>query len=347
MVLRLRQSCSRITDRMTDAFTRNFDTDGRLTVPASTMLRQRVRMLRRLPARPPRSLDQIPETRRNFDVLIAGVMRAVPAEAREGVRSTRIEADGVALQVAEPERRPGEPPGAVLHIHGGGWCVGDAAGLRPALEALARRTGALVASVEYRLAPEHPHPAAADDCERAAIAWLETLHRRGHPADASRLVLAGESAGAHLALLTLQRLRERGLRPAGALLTYGLFDLANGRPSRRVQADGGPLLDDGACAFYVDAYLGAGARRDDPAVSPWHWPPKRLAGMPPALFCVGGLDPLHDDSVDLHARWRQAGNEAWLAVYQGAPHAFDLFGTPEAAHMAELQTQFIRRCLAG
>ena len=275
--------------------------------------------------------------------LVSAAMQAIPEAERRGVRSTRIEMDGVPLLVAEP----GRASGAVLHIHGGGWCVGDAAGLRPALEALARRTGACVASVEYRRAPEHPHPAAAEDCLRAATAWLATLQRQGHPADASRLVLAGESAGAHLALLTLHGLRRQGLRPAGAALAYGLFDLANGRPSRRTTPDGGVLLDAGACAFYVDAYLGSGIDRDDPEVSPWHWPAERLAGMPPALFCVGGLDPLYDDSVDLHARWRRAGAEAWLAVYAGAPHAFDLFGTPEAAHLAELRGRFIRRCLGG
>ncbi len=331
---------------MSDAFTQDFDADGRWVHPASTALRQRVRMLRRLSARPPRDATQIAQARRDFDGLIGSVMATVPAQARAGVRSHRIEADTVTLQVAEPlPATTGTPAGAVLHIHGGGWCVGDAAGLQPALEALAHRTGTRVASVEYRLAPEHLHPAAVDDCERAALAWLAWLQRAGHAADASQLVLAGESAGAHLALLTLQRLRARGLHPAGVVLTYGLFDLDNGRPSRRVLAGEGPLLDVDACTFYVDTYLGAAPRRDDPAISPWHRPASDWAGMPPALFCVGDLDPLHDDSVDLHARWRQAGAEAWLALYQGAPHAFDLLGTPEAGHMAQLQARFIRRCL--
>jgi acetyl esterase/lipase len=193
------------------------------------------------------------------------------------------------------------------------------------------------------LAPEAPHPAALEDCERAAHWWLRDLEqRRGMTSE--RIVIAGESAGAHLALLTLLRLRAQGTRLAGAALTYGLFDLTNTRASRDI-ADGGNLvIDADACAFYVRMLLGEGISLD-PSVSPLQLPQQNFVDLPPALFCVGTLDPLHDDSVEMHHRWQQEGNRSWLAVYEHAPHAFDLLQTPEGRHLQDLRAAFIRQCL--
>ncbi|WP_165967373.1 alpha/beta hydrolase [Luteimonas aestuarii] len=254
--------------------------------------------------------------------------------------ASRIEHhDGVAVLLVPPQ---GEVRGAVIHIHGGGWCLGDPRSLQPALVGLARATSTLVASIDYRLAPEHRHPVALQDCVRA-VRSLTGQWRNEYGFDAGRVVLAGESAGAHLALMALPLLRDAGLRFAGASLNYGLFDLSNTLPSR-AGTIASPLLDAGACRFYVEAYLGEGACVDV-ASSPWEWPQKAFESLPPAMFCVGTADPLYDDSVGMHARWLAAGNEAWRVDYDAAPHAFDLLPVPEARHLADMRVEFVRYCL--
>jgi acetyl esterase/lipase len=323
-----------------------FGPSDRLWVPASETLRACVAAMRRQAPSAPRTPQGIPAARAAFAGLVERSLRAQGLQGQEpsddGIRTGTVDVDGVPLVYAEPATAP---RGAVLHIHGGGWCVGSAKDLLPALAALAQRTSTCVASVEYRLAPEHPHPAALEDCERAVRGWLHALRRR-HGIRPEQVVIAGESAGAHLALLTVLRPREQGIRLAGAILTYGLFDLGNTLPSRDVADTGNLVIDAQACRFYVRMLLGDDAVVDDPAVSPLQLPASALAGLPPALFSVGTLDPLHDDSVQMHARWRSAGNPGWLAVYEQAPHAFDLLPVPERKHHQRLQDDFIRHCLS-
>lgn len=314
-----------------------------LRVPASDALHAAMRRLQRLPVRPPRRLEDIPASRLAFDAAVTAALHAQSADGADAmqVSSCRVEHfDGVPVLCIVP---PGELRGAVIHVHGGGWCLGDSRPLQPALARLAQVTSTLVASIDYRLAPEHRHPSALDDCVRAAQALVERF-RNKHGFDARRVVLAGESAGAHLALMALPRLRDAGLRFAGASLTYGLYDLSNTLPSRRGKVEA-PLLDADACRFYVEAYLGEGARVDASS-SPWAWSTHAFEDMPPALFCAGTADPLHDDSVGMHARWLAAGNDAWRVDYEGAPHAFDLLPVPESKHLADMRADFVRYCLA-
>lgn len=321
-----------------------FGQSDRLWVPASETLKACVAAMRQQPRPAPRTAQGIPAARAAFAGLVERSLRAqglAGQASADGIRTGTVDVDGVPLVYAEPATAP---RGAVLHVHGGGWCVGSARDLLPALAALALRTSTCVASVEYRLAPEHPHPAALEDCERAAHGCLHALRRR-HGIRPQQVVIAGESAGAHLALLTVLRLREQGIRLAGASLTYGLFDLGNHLPSRDVADAGNLVIDAQACRFYVRILLGDDADADDPAVSPLQLPASALVGLPPALFSVGTLDPLHDDSVRMHARWRSAGNPGWLAVYEQAPHAFDLLPAPEGNHHQRLQDDFIRHCL--
>jgi acetyl esterase/lipase len=327
------------------AFLAAFAGSDRLRVPASEELKKCVAAMRQQAPSAPRTPQGIPAARAAFAAMVERSLRASGLDVQappNGIRTSIVDADGVPLVCAEPDT---PPRGAVLHIHGGGWCVGSASSLQPALAALAQRTSTCVASVEYRLAPEHPHPAALEDCEHAVRWWLHDVQRR-YGMDPERVVIAGESAGAHLALLTILRLHEQGVRLAGAMLTYGLFDLGNTLPSRNV-ADGGQLVIDAqACRFYVRMLLGEDAAADDPAVSPMHRPDPAFADLPPALFSIGTLDPLYDDSVLIHARWRSAGNHGWLAVYEDAPHAFDLLPAPEGARHRRLQDDFIRNCLS-
>jgi acetyl esterase/lipase len=213
--------------------------------------------------------------------------------------------DGVRVRVLAPD----EPRGTYLHLHGGGWTIGAADLQDPLLWELAQASGLAVASVEYRLAPEHPYPAGVDDCVTAA----RYLGRSGLPAP---YAIGGESAGAHLAVLTMLRLP--GVFVA-ANLVYGAYDLS-GTPSRRAYRDSLVLTDENMEWFtrnFLPEHDLEGRR--DPAISPLY---ADLTGVPPALFTVGTCDPLLDDSRFMAARWP---NDCELRVYDGACHGFNLF----------------------
>jgi acetyl esterase/lipase len=255
-----------------------------------------------------------------------------------------IEVDGrdgpLRLRVIAPRER--EVTGAYLHIHGGGWTLGTADEQDMRLAALADATGLVTASVDYRLAPEHPHPAGPDDCEDAAL-WLlgGGADELGSPA---RFAIGGESAGGHLSALTLLRLRARGGPTfAAANLVFGAFDLS-GTPSARAWGDrylvlSGPIID-----WFGDQYLPGVSpeERRDPAISPLY---ADLTGLPPALFTVGDQDPLLDDTLFMHARWRQAGNAAELDVIDEAIHAFNYFDLEIARTSEARQAAFLAQAL--
>lgn len=218
---------------------------------------------------------------------------------------------------------PGRATGVYLHLHGGGMVFGSSEVQDPMLERIAESTGMACASVEYRLAPENPYPAAWDDCESVAL-WL-TKHAKSE-FGTEMLTIGGESAGATLAAATLLRLRDRhgytGFRAAN--MTCGNFD-ASMTPSQRLTGHDG-LVGTVGLKKYVQAYMPAGLDPRDPDVSPLY---ANLQGMPPAIFTVGTIDPLLDDSLFLYARWVAAGNEAELAIYPGALHAFSTLAMPQ------------------
>ena len=214
---------------------------------------------------------------------------------------------------------PDTVSGVYLHIHGGGWTLGAVNQQDPALEDMARTLNLAVASVEYRLAPEHPYPAGPDDCEAAAL-WLAKHAQAEFGSD--RLLIGGESAGANLSVVTLLRLRDRHLlRPfQAANLVYGVYD-ASLTPSARRCPEDMLVLNRTAIEWFYDQYVPAERRRESD-VSPLY---ADLAGLPSALFTVGTLDPLLDDSLFMATRWVAAGNVAELAIYPGGVHGFNLF----------------------
>jgi acetyl esterase/lipase len=228
---------------------------------------------------------------------------------------------------------PPEPRGAYLHIHGGGWRLGSSDMWDGTLVRLATNIGLACVSVEYRLAPEHPYPAAPEDCEAAAL-WL--IQHSQQMFGTSRRVIGGESSGAHLAALTLLRLRDCGYPTAfrGANLAFGVYDLSL-TPSV-LRATAGTLITSRQQIEQArSTFLPAGTDPRDPAVSPLY---ADLGNLPPALFCVGTLDPLIDDSLFMHARWIAAGNLAELAVYPGGLHGLTAFpGTLAAAANARIE----------
>jgi len=215
--------------------------------------------------------------------------------------------------------RPATPRGAYLHIHGGGWALGAHDQQDVLLHVIAAQTGLAAVSVGYRLAPENPYPAGPDDCEAAAL-WLAANAAREFGRD--RLVIGGESAGAHLAVVTLLRLRDRHqVTPfRGANLLYGEYDLAM-TPSVRRWGTRNLVLSTPIIERFVGWFVPP-VLRADPDVSPLH---ADLDGLPRALFTIGTLDPLLDDSLFMAARWQAAGNDAELAIYPGGVHAFNAF----------------------
>ncbi|KQT60668.1 MULTISPECIES: alpha/beta hydrolase [unclassified Aureimonas] len=230
-----------------------------------------------------------------------------------------------------------EPRGTYLHFHGGGWVFGAAAEFDPFLRRLAQQTGLVVASVDYRLAPEHPFPAGPDDCEEVALALASGLIP-GLPT--GFLAIGGESAGAHLSVLTLIRLRDRhGLAPFGAAnLNAGCYDLSM-TPSVRSWGEERLVLNTEDIGQFVQRFLKNGEDPRSAAVSPLY---AGLKGLPPALFTVGTCDLLIDDTLFMAQRWLAAGNGMELSLHNAGCHVFQAF--PSAAgvrSMAEIET-FIR-----
>jgi acetyl esterase/lipase len=294
---------------------------------------------RQLATRPPIHTVPVEQTRRERrdGTGIFPAPEYLPGRARDLTIEGR---DGeIGLRVIAPENAVAV--GAYLNIHGGGWSL-SAADLQDVLLAeLADATSLCVVSVEYRLAPEDPFPAGPDDCEDAAL-WLlrDGFAALDVPAVAA---IGGDSAGGHLSALTLLRLRDRHAITgafAAANLVYGAFDLSM-TPSQRNWGDRNLILSTPIIQWFSDQFLpgiDAEARRD-PDISPLY---ADLRDMPPALFTVGTLDPLLDDSLFMEARWRAAGASTELRVWPEAIHGFNAFPLKLTAAARAEQYAFLR-----
>jgi acetyl esterase/lipase len=235
--------------------------------------------------------------------------------------------------------------GAFLHIHGGGWTLGenDMQDLR--LQRLANETGLTVVSVGYRLAPEHPYPAGPDDCEAAAL-WAVGDEGRAALGVGGPLAIGGDSAGAHLAVVTLLRLRDRHAITeafAAAVLQYGCFDLSM-TPSQRLWGERNLVLSGPIIRWFAQQFLPAheGEQRRDPDISPLY---AGLSEMPPAIFTVGTEDALLDDTLFMEARWRAAGHPTELHIWPEAPHGFISLPMSVADAALAAEHDFLRRSL--
>jgi acetyl esterase/lipase len=224
-------------------------------------------------------------------------------------------AGDVPIRVIIPDR----VNGVYLHIHGGGFMLGRADQFDERIAEVAHGCDVAVVSVDYRLAPEDPYPAGPDDCEAAAL-WLAKNSKSEF--GSNRLVIGGESAGANLSAVTLLRMRDRHSFTgfAGANLIYGAYDLTM-TPSVRRWGEKNLILTTKLIEWFHNNYVPEG-KLADPDVSPLY---AVLSDMPPALFTIGTLDPLLDDSLFMHARWLAAGSRAELAIYPGGIHAFNAF----------------------
>ncbi len=264
--------------------------------------------------------QEIRDTRRRGEGWVGEPVYLSRAENREilGPRGQ------ITLRVILPETIRG----VYLHIHGGGMVLGAADLQDVMLARIADANQLAVVSVDYRLAPEYPYPAGPDDCEAAAL-WL--AERAQSEFGSNQLFIGGESAGGTLSAVTLLRMRDRHSFTgfAGANLVYGAYDCSMTPSCSRWGDERNLILSTSSVVWFMDHYVPEDCRMD-PDVSPLY---ADLRDMPPALFSIGTMDPLLDDSLFMYMRWLAAGNDAELAVYPGGVHGFN--GLPEPLDITE------------
>jgi len=267
---------------------------------------------------------------------ILAAARWVPSPPA-GTEVSAISAGGVAGEfVATPASRPDRH---VLFLHGGGYVTGSPAIYRHFTWRIATAARARVAAIDYRLAPEHPFPAALDDA-LAAYEWLLASSM----ADPRRTVVMGDSAGGGLALALSLKLRDAGLElPAAAIALSPWTDLALTGASLSLNVKSDPMLHTADARLFADCYL-AGADPRNPYASPLYGNP---AGLPPTLIHVGSDEILHDDAVRMAENLRAAGCRVQIEVWPRMPHAWHLFAPvlPEAtkaiAHIGAFANQVL------
>lgn len=248
-----------------------------------------------------------------------------PAPPVASVREVAIPGDDTVI-AARLYRPQGSTEAMMLPLlvffHGGGWTVGDLDGYDPLCRTLANDASCAVLSVDYRLAPEHPFPAAVDDAYTATLWASEHAHELG--IDAARIAVAGDSAGGNLAAVTAILARDRGAPPlVFQLLIYPATDQSTERPSSR-QFGRGYLLDLESIRYFQNKYLRHAHDYED-----WRASPLRrddLTGLVPALVITAGFDPLLDDCVAYVQHLRTAGVEVDYHCFEGMVHGFLTLG---------------------
>lgn len=267
--------------------------------------------------------------------------RAQALVVPDGMRVTETTADpGLLFDVADRAAPRTSPPDAVVfYLHGGGYIFGSPKTHRQIAIALARVLDAPAWSLDYRLAPEHPYPAALDDAVRG-YRHIRAEYPR------ARILVAGDSAGGGLALALMLRLRAEGVAlPAGFIGYSPWTDLAVTGDSVAINA--------GRCAMFTPRglmqaarlYVGAADARD-PMISPLYGD---LAGLPPLLLFASDDETLRDDTLRLAARARAAGVDVELVVERGLPHVWPIFVrlTPESRRALDTAAAFGRRVLSS
>ena len=258
---------------------------------------------RSFPYRPDATLKEI---RDNFEALAK--RRFQPPT---GLTFSPVVADGVPAEWIVPAGEVGDR--IILYIHGGGFCMGSLDTHRGLTARLALAARARALSVDYRLAPEHPFPAAVDDVV-TAYRWLL---KQGHRGD--QIVLAGDSAGGGIALSTLVALRDAGVAMAAAAVCMSpVTDLAKEGESMRTRAHLDPMVRPESSKANADRYIGDRDHKT-PLASPLYG---RLAGLPPVRIHVGDDEVLLDDSLRYVERAVAAGVDARADVWMGMPHGF-------------------------
>lgn len=254
--------------------------------------------------------------------LLFAVSAFLPNEHVSETRDITISGEGAEIpaRVYWPAER-GSPQSLALivYYHGGGFVLGSVKTFDGLARSISNATGAIVISVDYRLAPAHPYPAAVNDAY-AALQWV-AANAALLGGDGSKLVVAGDSAGGNIAAVTALRARDQGGPALAAqILYYPATDLTDARyESQEHFIDGYGLSSDARAAFRR-AYIGHVANRADAFISPIYAP--NLAGLPPALIITAGFDPLTDSAEAYARRMEQSGVRVTSRNYPDTIHGF-------------------------
>jgi acetyl esterase len=255
-------------------------------------------------------------------------VEVTPHEARFGGQALRV-------RVYQPRGAAGALP-VTLYFHGGGFVLGDLDAYDAVCRQLCADSGVMVVSAAYRLAPEHPYPAAVEDCF-AALGWVAEAIR-GFGGDPARLAVAGDSAGAALAATTALMARDAG-GPAIAFQLLVYPPAAGGHdgayPSRERHA-AGPTLTRRTMDYFSRHYFGPTAKAPDWRGAPLLAP--SLAGLPPTLLVLAAHDALRDEAMAYGEALGAAGNAVTVVEYHGLAHGFiSMAGAVPAARLALAQ----------
>ncbi|MEO9138210.1 MAG: alpha/beta hydrolase [Jatrophihabitans sp.] len=259
--------------------------------------------------RGPRSFDELRRTR---------AAAAAPTESSPPPTIELVNVGDCSVPIRIHAPVGASATGVLLELHGGGFYLGSAAGSDLRNRRISDALGIAVVSVDYRLAPEHPWPAAPDDCETVARWLVANCESRF---GTSRLAIGGFSAGATLAVATLLRLRDDGICAFSAgVLQFGTYDLAAHTPAGRLIAD----------EYFLAAYAGTATDRTNPDLSPLF---AQLDRLPPIFMIIGSDDVLLQDNLAMAGRLLAAGVEVELRIYPASPHGFTGHST-SMAHSA-------------
>lgn len=224
----------------------------------------------------------------------------------------------IPVRVYRPEGQEGVKLPVYVHFHGGGWVFGDLDSHDILCRYLCIQSGTLVISVDYRLAPEHPYPAALDDAWDS-VCWI-AANGDEFDADTSRLAVGGDSAGGTLAAAVCRRARDGGGPDIRfQVLIYPVTDMTLSHPSMTEMGEGYNFTRD-AMEWFVELYLPDESALRDPDVSPLF--AEDLSGLPPAFIIAAGFDPLRDDSKAYADALAAAGVTAEHIRYDGMIHGF-------------------------
>jgi acetyl esterase/lipase len=290
-------------------------------------------LLQMFDAMPNFDLEADIETQRQgMESMVAGI------PAPEGIVATPLDAGGVRAEwVTMPGARDDR---ALLYLHGGGYVLGSINSHRGLAARLSRDLRARVLVIDYRLAPEHPHPAAVED----AVAAYRFLRTQGlAPAN---IAIAGDSAGGGLTVATLLALRDAGEElPAAAACLSGWFDLVGTGESNTSKGDDDPIVNMPGLLRMAAMYLADRKAEDEPTASPLYADP---TGLPPLLLQVGESEILRDDSIRFAEKARQAGVEVELEVWPEMVHVWQAFGdqVPESKDAVAKIARFLDQHLS-
>jgi len=246
--------------------------------------------------------ETIAEQRARYDLYSARFAQARPAGIVSEDREVAVGARSVRVRIYRARAALGLQPG-ILFMHGGGWVLGSIGSHDCVAAQIADATGAVVISVEYRLAPEHPFPAAFEDCNGVMLALVRDGAAFG--VDSGCLVVAGDSAGGNLAAaLAIAARDEAGIALAGQVLIYPVLSEAFNMPSHVTNADA-PMLKTADMRIFWRHYLGGAEIARDVYAAPLL--ATSVAGLPPAFITTAGFDPARDDGDAYAQRLREAG----------------------------------------